>query len=61
VNPDDLEFHAWPARRVGAQHGVLIIHRPTGIAAVSISERSQLSNKSRALALLRTLVTAESR
>ena len=58
MNPDDLELHAWPLHRVGGQQigrmssGVLIIHKPTGIAAVSTSERSQLSNKRKAMETL---------
>lgn len=54
MNPDDLDLHAWPPHRFGGQQvrenaGVLVIHRPTGLAAVSVDERSQLRNKSKAM------------
>lgn len=64
LRDEDVELHAWPPHRYGGQHangpghgaGVLAIHRPTGIAAVSLDERSQMRNKHKAVALLRELV-----
>lgn len=64
--PDDLEVvhgcaAAHPDRR-GGQHvamqcsGVLVVHKPTGIAVRVLDERSQIKNKSRAVSLLRQLV-----
>lgn len=57
--PDsDLEWHAWPPRPHGGQiagpthHGVLVIHKPTGLAAFSTEHRSQLANKANARQLL---------
>lgn len=56
-----LEFHAWPPRTGGQQavqthYGVLVIHLPTGLAAVSTSERSQMTNRAIAVARLRAAI-----
>lgn len=62
ATPDALEFHPWPLRPAGGQHagpvgyGVLVIHKPTGIAATSTTERSQLANKERAVARLQAVL-----
>lgn len=61
LKDDDLEFHSWPPEPRGGQHtgkyhfGILIIHRPTGLSCVSVSERSQLANKNKALYNLREM------
>lgn len=62
--PDsDLEWHAWPpppprgGQHVGRYgHGVLVIHRPTGLAAISTEERSQLRNRETAWERLRRVL-----
>ena len=52
---DDLEIHAWPVRSSGGQHvgtyghGVLLIHRPTGVAVVCTDKRSQMQNRADAV------------
>jgi len=65
VRDEDIEFHAWPRPERGGQHtglsgsGVLVIHKPTGIAAVSTDERSQFANREKATAKLRQLLAAD--
>ena len=39
---------------------MLIVHQPTGLGVVSISERSQYRNRERALVMLEILVELES-
>ena len=63
IDEHDIELHAWPQHgRSGGQHtnrmscGVLALHKPTGLAVVSTSERSQLSNKNAAITRLRVMV-----
>lgn len=58
----DVELHSWPVHRcAGGQHlnscrsGVLAIHKPTGLAIVCTTERSQHSNRTRAITRLRRL------
>lgn len=47
-------------QHVGLTHsGVLIVHQPTGLGVVSVSERSQYRNKERALIMLEILVELE--
>lgn len=59
----DLEIHAWPPRPTGGQQvadhrtGVLVVHRPTGIAVVVDSERSRLTNRAEAVKRLREVLT----
>ena len=62
---EDVEVRAWPpGPPPGGQHtgrmecGVMLIHKPTGIAAVSIDERSQYKNRANAWAKLELLVEA---
>jgi protein subunit release factor A len=62
---EDLEWHAWPPRPVGGQHvgghraGVLVVHKPTGIAAVSVDDQcSQLRNREQARAMLQAHLDA---
>lgn len=56
VESDDLEWHSWPIIRPGGQHtngpmsaGVLVVHIPTGIGAISVDERSLYKNKLKAV------------
>lgn len=59
----DVEYHAWPIVPRGGQHvgvstGVIVIHRPTGVAVIRDDERSQMRNREAAIAELRRLVQA---
>jgi hypothetical protein len=65
ANDEDLEWHSWPPRPVGGQQvgghraGVLVIHKPTGIAAVAVDgQRSQLRNRDQARAVLQAHLDA---
>jgi peptide chain release factor 2 len=59
IRPDDLERQTFRSGGPGGQHqnktesGVRYIHKPTGIAAESRSERSQHKNDAMALQMLR--------
>jgi peptide chain release factor 2 len=59
IRPDDLERQTFRSGGPGGQHqnktesGVRYIHKPTGIAAESRTERSQHKNDANALALLK--------
>jgi peptide chain release factor 2 len=59
IRPDDLERQTFRSGGPGGQHqnktesGVRYIHKPTGIAAESRSERSQHKNDAMALSLLK--------
>lgn len=65
LKPEDLEISTYPPYKTGGQHvglthsGVLIVHQPTGLGVVSVSERSQFRNKERALVMLEILVELE--
>lgn len=66
LKPEDLEINIYPPYKVGGQHvglthsGVLVVHVPTGLGVVSVSERSQYRNKERALVMLEILIELES-
>ena len=65
LKPADLEISTYPPYKTGGQHvglthsGVLVVHVPTGLGVVSVSERSQYRNKERALVMLEILVELE--
>ena len=65
LKPADLEISTYPSYKTGGQHvglthsGVLVVHVPTGLGVVSVSERSQYRNKERALLMLEILVELE--
>lgn len=68
VNLADIEFHIYPPSPTGGQHvrrasGVLVVHKPSGLAVVWMEERSQHANRQKALARLELLlrVTEHSR
>lgn len=67
LKPEDLEISTYPPYKpnacgqyVGLTHsGVLIVHQPTGLGVVSVSERSQYRNRERAMIMLEFLIELE--
>jgi len=63
---EEIEQYAWPIVPRGGQHvgmrcGVLVVHKPTGLAVVCESERSQYRNREIAVEHLRQVVACEMR
>ncbi len=63
LRDEDLEVHAWPPQPRGGQQvasyyaGVLLIHKPTGMAVVvTEEERSLIKCKAKALSRLKVLL-----
>ena len=65
VNDSDIRMEVFRASGAGGQHvnktssAVRLIHEPTGLAASSQEERSQLQNREKALGRLKAMIAAK--
>jgi protein subunit release factor A len=62
ITDDDIDVRAWSERYHGGQHtngpdaGVVVLHKPSGVAIVVTQHRSQMKNKSEAFERLKRVL-----